>query len=723
MTPSKSFVFRFGDVVVREREFTLIRSGEAFPVQPKIFSVLLFLLHNPQRLITKEELLNAAWGDTAVTESSLTRIIALLRRLLGDEIGEPHYIATVPKIGYRFVCPVEVSEDMLPASVPAIPAQAQPANPVSGSAIQLKPAVALTAAPPTAEAGKFRRRWLIAAVLVLGLASLAWYLHRPLPPPRITGYTKVTHDGQGKRLVATDGNRLYLDRDAPTGIGQVAVSGGEIAPVPVAVRDPQLQDVSRDGSTFVVLSNAESAKAGNALWTVRSLSGSVRRLTEGRNSAFSPDGNSVAYSTVQGDIRLVRSDGTGDQKLDSVGGVAKGIAWSPDGSIIRFSMNNRLWEIRADGSNLHQLIPDWHSSSIQCCGRWTPDGKFFVFRSQSAVWFPQGADLWVIDERRKLFRQPPSEPAQLTTGPIRWDWPVPGKDGKNIFAVGTIPRGELTRFDAQTKQFQSYLGGISAEGIAFSNDGKSVAYVLYPEGTLWKANRDGSNPVQLTDPPIEAFLPRWSPDGTQILFTRVANFGSTTTHNELYLVSAEGGRPQNLLPKDEGLPSDACWSPDGRKIVFASLASTAPGSIGDIRVLDLESYQVTTLPGSAGTYSPRCSPDGRFVAALSHGNRSLTFFDFETQRWSALPLKGVAGFNNWSSDSQWVYFVLSPDHGDRGIYRIRVKGGEAEQVVDLKGWRWAGWWDSWLGLDPTDAPLLLRDIGSSDIYSLTLDLK
>src|ERR1700722_7346738 len=108
---NKSLVFRFADVEVREREFTLIKAGKALTVEPKAFRALLFLLHNPQRLISKEELLNSLWGDAAVTEGSLTRCIWLLRRLLEDDIHEPRYIETVATVGYRFVCPVEVSED------------------------------------------------------------------------------------------------------------------------------------------------------------------------------------------------------------------------------------------------------------------------------------------------------------------------------------------------------------------------------------------------------------------------------------------------------------------------------------------------------------------------------------------------------------------------------------------------------------------------------------
>src|ERR1700758_293933 len=104
-TASKSFVFSFADVVVREREFVIMKAGQVQPVEPKPFRVLLILLRCPNRLITKEELLNSVWGETAVTENSLARNIALLRRLLHDDPREPRFIETVSGIGYRFICP------------------------------------------------------------------------------------------------------------------------------------------------------------------------------------------------------------------------------------------------------------------------------------------------------------------------------------------------------------------------------------------------------------------------------------------------------------------------------------------------------------------------------------------------------------------------------------------------------------------------------------------
>jgi len=131
MTGGRSSIFRFADIEVREREFKLTKAGEALPVEPKAFRVLLILLRNPQKLIPKDELLTAVWGDTAVSENSLARSIGLLRRVLGDEARDPRFIETVATVGYRFICPLEASEDdnaMQPSSkeVPAFVADAEP---------------------------------------------------------------------------------------------------------------------------------------------------------------------------------------------------------------------------------------------------------------------------------------------------------------------------------------------------------------------------------------------------------------------------------------------------------------------------------------------------------------------------------------------------------------------------------------------------------------------
>lgn len=100
---------------------------------------------------------------------------------------------------------------------------------------------------------------------------------------------------------------------------------------------------------------------------------------------------------------------------------------------------------------------------------------------------------------------------------------------------------------------------------------------------------------------------------------------------------------------------------------------------------------------------------------------ALKVYDPEKQRWSTLVTKDGVEFPAFSTDSQFLYYLLLG--GDQAVYRVRVTGGEPERVVDLKDWHMAGHFSFWMGLDPTDAPLLLRDSGTSDLYALTLEEK
>ena len=726
----KSFVFRFDDMEVREREFTLVKAGKVLTVEPKAFRALLFLLHNPQKLIAKEELLSSVWGDAAVTDGSLTRCIWLLRSVLEDDIRNPRYIETVATVGYRFVCKVEVAEDASGAL--------EDSTDHAGEE-QVQTAWKESAAEPPEEiergAGgemkngrveKDRRRqllyWLLpGAVVVACLAFEFWYLRLPQPPPHISEYVRLTHDSQPKLIVGTDGNRLYLNQMEPQTLSQVPVAGGQIAPISVPVNLPFLEDISPDGSTLLVSSP-------NDLWSVGVLGNSPRYLTKAPtvSAVWSPDGKSVAYSTWNGEIYRARSDWSEVQKLTSATGHDKPaffLAWAPDGETLRFTRGYQLWEISSHGSNPRKLLPDWNPSAYLCCGRWTPDGAFFLFLSGDSLLrrflLLPGAQLWALDERSGLLRRPPAQPVQLTSGPTRWGAPIPSKDGKKIFARGVTIRGELERFDSQSREFRPFLGGISAEYVAFSNDGKSVAYVSYPEGILWKANLDGSNPVQLTDPPIYPKNIRWSPDGTQIVF-----FDQPARESipETYIVPSESGKPQRLLPEAKEPMMDANWSPDGRKIVFSN-CNCVDGTAADskvIRILDLASHQVTTLPGSEGMISPRWSPDGRFIAVLSYVGYNPRVYDFETKQWAEL-LVGPVDWPTWSKDSRSIYFLRSLK--EHGVIRVSIQTGKIERVADLKGFQNAGWIGLWMGLDPTDAPLFLRNVGSEDIYALTLDRK
>jgi Tol biopolymer transport system component len=548
----------------------------------------------------------------------------------------------------------------------------------------------------------------IAVVLVTALAYFAIASRNKITPLRISEYTRITHNGHAGDVAATDGSRLYLQTYPEFSIEQVAASGGEIEAVSsVTLPAPKLLDVSPDGSTFLVQSFDAGISASAPLHTAKIVGGSHQYLTDTADAAWSPDEKYVAYATSNGDLNVINSDGTGAHKLASVGGVADSLSWSPDGKTIRFTKDRSLWEISSSGSNLHKLLTGWHSSDGKCCGKWSPDGRNFIFLG------PED-QIFALDESRGLFQQSAKEPVQLTSGPVQWGTPIFGRDGKKIFSTGSIKAGELARLDSKSNQFQPFLRGISANLVAFSKGGRSVAYVSYPDDILWRANSDGTERAQLTSSPFEPASLSWSPDGTQIVFMALSPQG---TH--AWIVPAKGGSPQLLLPEDREEQADPNWSPDGTKIVFATGVFGSKES--SIRILDLASHQVTTLPGSASKFSPSWSPDGQFIKADSLDIHTLYLFDVKTQRWSTLYTGSTFAYATWSKDGRFLYFLRYTS--DPAILRIPVSGGEAKAVVSLKGFPYTGTFRVWFGLDPDDTPLMLRDVSTSDVYALTLEGK
>jgi Tol biopolymer transport system component len=296
---------------------------------------------------------------------------------------------------------------------------------------------------------------------------------------------------------------------------------------------------------------------------------------------------------------------------------------------------------------------------------------------------------------------------------------VPSRDGKSIFAVGQTPRGELSRWDAKTGQFQPFLAGISTDDVAFSHDGKYVAYVTWPDGVLWKADRDGSNAVQLTQPPLFAMNIGWSPDGKQILFL---------DHNawRICTVPSDGGTASPLLPQEKDRTMDPSWSPDGKQVLFSSVRTVGTWQVAG-RTLDVATGQVSTIPGGDGMRPEGWSPDGRYIVALAWNNAAgMKILDLKTKEWRALTTEET-NYPQFSHDSRFVYFLQTvQDHEGEDhtvvnhldVFRVPVTGGRAERVVDMKDFHTTGYWSFSLQLDPTDAPLVLRDISSDDIYEL-----
>jgi Tol biopolymer transport system component len=265
--------------------------------------------------------------------------------------------------------------------------------------------------------------------------------------------------------------------------------------------------------------------------------------------------------------------------------------------------------------------------------------------------------------------------------------------------------------------FVPFLAGISAGELDFSRDGKWVTYVSYPEGTLWRSRLDGSDRLQLTNSSSLANLPRWSPDGTEIVYVDY-QIGKPL---RLLMVSSQGGAPQELASEPHN-QVDPVWAPDGKRVAYGRHGIVGEEELS-IKILDLESRHITTLPGSEGLYSPRWSPDGRYLAASPQDSKKLLIYDFKTERWSDwLNEDGAVGFINWSPDSKYLYYDnIFTEHAT--FRRIRVGSTRSELVNDLKGLRrYAAPMGSWSGVAPDGSPLFSRDLSTDEIYALDLAL-
>jgi Tol biopolymer transport system component/DNA-binding winged helix-turn-helix (wHTH) protein len=591
MTEHESLVFKFDDVEVREREFLLIKAGESLPVEPKAFRVLLFLLRNPGRLLTKDEILDTVWNDCAVSENSLTRSVAMLRRLLGDDTHEPRYIATVPTVGYRFLCNVTVSNGF----AGSVPTQTAEEKAGTGTAPSLE-------SKKEDAAAKIPSRWSLRRVAVLGLALVAivvvgFLLRRVVrgraspsshttdasttsAPMRVTPLTDLP-GWAGYPALSPDGEKLAFiaNNETPKKDLYVQLVGGE--------RPLQLTHVhsgflcctswSPDGRQVAF---GRCGDNGGGVYVVPALGGPERKRTDvvcpfgdAGYVNWTADGRSLVLAdqcTPGGARGIVRfSLATGERQClhdppaSGIGDVQP--ALSPDQKTVAF-LNMpvtdilELYTVSLSGGHVRQLTSDGHRIAPLM---WSADGGRIIFNSNR-------------DGSSRVWQVP------ATGGSIQPEVEYPqvgslSRDGRRLAYQGssgmsgctfTILRAELARPGGAVISQEKLLAPTGCGGgLQLSSNRQQIAFLSSRSGLdqIWKSDADGSNPLQMTffDKGL-AGTPRWSVDDKWIVFDY-----HDVTSTQIYVVDSEGrnlrritsGHYQNVVPS---------WSRDGATIYFAS---------------------------------------------------------------------------------------------------------------------------------------------------------
>ena len=544
------------------------------------------------------------------------------------------------------------------------------------------------------------------------------------PAPRLTATTQITHDGYRKANLLSDESRLFVTELPASSrvIAELMLPSADRSVLISPFSSLQALDVCPDHSKLLVSSTSKGS-GESELWTLPLPNGDPVRLAglSARDASWSTDGKQLVFAK-DSDLFVANGDGSGPHKIHTAAGSVFAARFSPNGQRIRFSVSDTeqntttLWEISKDGTKPYMLLADWPYKTTACCGNWTADGRYYVFQASQTVANTTlvVTSLWVLPDTNAETAVPP---AQITNGPMSFGNPSPARDDKNIWAIGVQPTVEVVKYEAKKKQFVPLISGLSATDVEFSNNGKWIAYVAIPEGTLWRARADGSERMQLTTDAERAALPHWSPNDKQIAYASSMPGGSW----KLSIVGADGSNAHKML-SENGSQIDANWSPDGERLMFGEFNRDQNGL--KIRIIDFKTGQITTIPGSDGLFSPRWSPNGRYIAALSPNGTDLMLFDFKTGKWTTW-LKEPAGsvsYPVWSADSQSLYFDDFVT-GSEAIRRVRVGQSEPELVFELGTVeRYPGALGPWTSRAADGSFMFVRDRSTQEVYQLTLEL-
>jgi Tol biopolymer transport system component/DNA-binding winged helix-turn-helix (wHTH) protein len=663
-------IIEFDDVTINPAKLEIRKAGALVDVEPKSFRVLEYLIAHRERVVAKDELIEKVWDGTFVTDSAITRVIAQLRKAIGDDARQARYIETVPTIGYRFIARVVDELPATPVVSPAPPPDPTPVPP-----------------PPGMGEGPRKINWFV-PVGALAAIILAWFM------PYIKQWTA---------------SRSTTGPTAPRTQQFTTSKGLDMHP-----------NFSPDGSAVVYASD----KSGRfEIYVKQIASGSEIAITTGGKDSFepawSPDGATIAYTQHQSrGIYLVPALGGIPRKLTSFGSQP---AWSPDSKRIVFRSEgittpafpetqpgtaSALWTIDAQGSEEPQPL----TKPNEPAGRHTepafsPAGRYLAFLS---IQPRRQAILWELDlTTGKMLPVTNEDPlptafAYAANGASIYMIGLSRQDGTGLYRVRRDPgtraisgQPELltridfmqirdlhihpasnrlayaaTRMTSNLHQVKPSTGESSSlideityriSMPSFSPTGDRIAYVLRQEGALgdiWVANADGSRQTRVTNHPGPDFMASWAPDGQSLFYGSIRNGkeslvrfsfadGSERTVADLTgargmlrlspnastiafgddhttLIDIASGTRRKLLDA----AGYACWSPDSRTLAVEirkgddTHVGIVPATGGTLR-------QLTNRPGHAWPFS--FSPDGRQIAVAATWSGAWNIWAIDAQ--------------------------------------------------------------------------------------------
>jgi Tol biopolymer transport system component/DNA-binding winged helix-turn-helix (wHTH) protein len=675
MSKTVEHFYEFGPFRLDAAERLLLRDGQRVPLTPKAFETLMVLIQNGGHVVEKDELIKKVWPDTFVEEVNLAKNISCLRKILGGEQSD-QYIETIPKRGYRFVASLREVWDEPAGSVVA----RQPEVPIisQGEGEGSREEQYSGWGPHNRLAGLDTLPALPTS-FVRRLNRVAIYLTLVL----LLGVVIWA-------LVFLPGNKS----SAPT---------LKIIPFTSYPGSETQAAFSPDGNQIAFVWNGE--RGDNSDIYVKLIgAGQPLRLTKDpaadTHPAWSPDGNYIAFfrqSAESSAFYIVPALGGPERKIADVfryqsSTMGNGQYYSPGGKSLAIADKNSeqdplsIYSLSIETGEKQKMTSPPAGTVGDSYPGFSPDGKTLAFvRSTSLA----TTDLYLMPLTG-------SEPRRLTfdnSSILGFAWTSDGREivfssrrGSSIYNLWRIPvTGGMPERLPTVEQ--------SAISPAISRRGNRLAYTHNLDDlNIWRLKLDstgrGGAPTSLISSTLSDDSPDYSPDGRKIVFAsnRSGDFG-------IWVCDADGANAVQLVNGGACLTGTPRWSPDGRWIAYDS-RSSEPGREGnaDIYVVSAAggpSRQLTA--GAAENVAPSWSRDGKWIYIGSSRSGSMQIWKVPAEGGHAVQVTRHGGFEGFESTDGKIFYYAK-GRSTPGIWQIPVAGGEETLLVDYLN---AGYWRLW----------------------------
>jgi DNA-binding winged helix-turn-helix (wHTH) protein/Tol biopolymer transport system component len=646
-------VYRFDEFTLDVAGRKLLRGDTAVTLPSRAFDALVYLIERRERLVAKNELIDAIWSDVVVTDDSLTHAISVVRRALADERAHPKYVETVPRRGYRFIGVVRTDE---------IGHDAEPATSETAAA----PADALLRTPssPSHNPVRFTRLAAGAAALAVLVALIAVFTRPALSP-----------DGAARSV--------WLSQPSPRATS--IASGGVL---------------SADGRYLAFVARDDLA-GKDALWLRSLQSSALERLPETDDASkpfWSPDSRRIGFF-ANGKLLTVDIASRAVVSVAAVDVVVAGGTWAPDDTILFALWPSGLYTVPATGDGRVETVAKLDRDARDIAFAWPqflPDGRRFLYQIVSLDPARSGAYVGNLDTRESFrliggdstatFAAPrhvlyvennmliaaelDDERLELTgqASVVARDVSPPLLGADNVISAA----GNLLAFQpGARKQSLAWfdraglnVGTLSLPTALFNprispDQSRLVATSAVTNNPgLWLAHLTRAEVARLEP---DAIAPLWSPDGGRIAFTARDGF-------DLIVRGVDGAEPPRLLVSDDAIKLLGDWSPDGAEFVYTRVDGAASFDLWIARADDGVGRPL--LATAANEMQARISPDGKWVAYASDESGSLEVY---VERYPELGEKrqvssGGGGQPQWRADQRELFYLSA----DRAVSAVEI---------------------------------------------------